>query len=61
MPDPGLSPLPAHLPAAAARLGADVLDRALTGPAGEAPAPEAAPRWIPGGPSGLGTASVSFT
>ncbi|MEU3607741.1 family 2 encapsulin nanocompartment cargo protein terpene cyclase [Streptomyces sp. NPDC035033] len=60
MPDPGSSPLPASLPAAAARLGADVLDRARTGPAAEAPAPEAAPRWIPGGPSGLGTASVSF-
>ncbi|MFF2774336.1 family 2 encapsulin nanocompartment cargo protein terpene cyclase [Streptomyces sp. NPDC058052] len=60
MPDPGLSPLPAHLPAAAARLGADVLDRALAGPAAEAPAPPAAPRWIPGGPSGLGATSVSF-
>ncbi|MEU8879250.1 family 2 encapsulin nanocompartment cargo protein terpene cyclase [Streptomyces hydrogenans] len=60
MPDPGLSPLPAHLPAAAARLGADVLAQVLTGPAAGAPAPPAAPRWIPGGPSGLGTASVSL-
>ncbi|MFD6944681.1 hypothetical protein [Streptomyces roseolus] len=42
MPDPGLSPLPAHPPAAAARLGADVLAAVLAGPAAEAPAPAAA-------------------
>lgn len=60
MPDPGLSPLPAHPPAAAARLGADVLAAALAGPAAEAPAPAAAPRWIPGGPSGLGTTALSL-
>ncbi|MFC9731767.1 family 2 encapsulin nanocompartment cargo protein terpene cyclase [Streptomyces roseolus] len=60
MPDPGLSPLPAHPPAAAARLGADVLAAVLAGPAAEAPAPAAAPRWVPGGPSGLGTATLSL-
>ncbi|MEV6200686.1 family 2 encapsulin nanocompartment cargo protein terpene cyclase [Streptomyces sp. NPDC051771] len=60
MPDPGLSPLPAPPPAAAARLGADVLAAALAGPAAEAPAPAAAPRWIPGGPSGLGTTALSL-
>ncbi|MEU3399838.1 family 2 encapsulin nanocompartment cargo protein terpene cyclase [Streptomyces filamentosus] len=57
MPDPGPSPLTASLPAAAARLGTDVLARALAAPA---PAPQDAPRWIPGGPSGLGTTTVSF-
>ncbi|MFJ6516732.1 2-methylisoborneol synthase [Streptomyces filamentosus] len=60
MPDPGPSPLTASLPAAAARLGTDVLARALAAPAPGAPAPQDAPRWIPGGPSGLGTTTVSF-
>ncbi|MFH8727393.1 family 2 encapsulin nanocompartment cargo protein terpene cyclase [Streptomyces termitum] len=64
MPDPGPSPLPAGPPAAAARLGADLLLRTLTGTPDAPPAPRAeppsAPRWVPGGPSGLGATSVSL-